>query len=442
MLTPQSKSNYSRCIAVWVILTVSIVVGMGCLGTTTPQQVTEIPSFTPNTTIAAPSAIWQGNLAIFNHPALGLSVDVPGDWYIRPQLTPPDEVGLNICSSPCIEQAISESPSCTQIEISPGPSLVRNLTEARAYVRRRGFIVATEEELSLHGWEAIWFEISTDEAATLTTQPSAYMLILGDDGLVQVIVRGNLGPAKEVVRSIRPIGTKNTTQFELGGHVYDWDFPHAVEMHYAGMNWAKVQVFYDQDTSGIIEAAHARGFKVQLTGLGSPDRINQPDYKQNYANWVAALAAAGADAIEVWNEPNIKREWQSGHISPQAYTEFLCTAYAAIKAANADTAVISAAPAPTGFFGGCGPTGCDDIPWLQGLYEAGAVECIDYIGAHHNAGATSPSERTGRESIFYPPFLVLSIGNRTLLRYLPRHAAGLFYRDGLCVARRCSRVLG
>ncbi|MCK4472849.1 MAG: hypothetical protein KAW49_13795, partial [Anaerolineae bacterium] len=186
--------------------------------------------------------------------------------------------------------------------------------------------------------------------------------------------------------------------FELGGHIRDTGFPYADKMHYAGMNWAKVQVQYGQDASGLIAVAHANGFKIQLSALGSPGMVTQGGFEQGYANWVAGLAAAGADAIEIWNEPNIDREWQIGHISPQAYTNLLCQSYSAIKAANAGTAVISGAPAPTGSFGGiCQPNGgnCDDLPWLAGLRDAGAANCMDYIGAHHNAGATSPSARSG-----------------------------------------------
>jgi len=186
--------------------------------------------------------------------------------------------------------------------------------------------------------------------------------------------------------------------FELGGHIRDWGFPHANQMHYAGMNWAKVQVRYPGDASGIIAAAHASGFKIQISALGPADMVSESNFEQKIADWVAGIAAAGADAIEVWNEPNIDREWQLGHISPQAYTNLLCTAYRAIKAANPSTAVISAAPSPTGSFGGgCQPNGgnCDDLPFLQGMANAGAAQCMDYIGAHHNSGATSPSARTG-----------------------------------------------
>ncbi len=186
--------------------------------------------------------------------------------------------------------------------------------------------------------------------------------------------------------------------FELGGHIRDMGFPYADKMRYAGMNWAKVQVHYGQDASGLVNASHSQGFKIQLSGLGSPSMVTQPNFEQDVANWMAQMAAAGADAIEVWNEPNIDREWQIGHISPQAYTKLLCTAYNAIKAANPGTAVISAAPAPTGSFGGaCQPNGgnCDDAPWMAGLRDAGAANCMDYIGAHHNSGATSPSARSG-----------------------------------------------
>ncbi len=186
--------------------------------------------------------------------------------------------------------------------------------------------------------------------------------------------------------------------FELGGHIRDWGFPYADKMHYAGMTWAKVQVQYPQDASGIIGAAHANGFKIQVSALGPASMVTESGFEQKVADWVAGIAAAGADAIEIWNEPNIDREWQMGHIGPQAYTNLLCASYRAIKNANRNTAVISGAPAPTGSFGGgCQPNGgnCDDIPFLRGMYNAGAAQCMDYIGAHHNSGATSPSARSG-----------------------------------------------
>jgi len=183
--------------------------------------------------------------------------------------------------------------------------------------------------------------------------------------------------------------------FELGGHVRDMGLPYRDLMRYSGMTWVKSQIHFGQDAGWKVAAARAHGFKIQLSAIGGPGMVTEPGFDDKFAAWVGTLAAAGADAIEVWNEPNIDREWQIGMISPQAYTNLLCKSYNAIKAANRNTHVISAAPAPTGFFGGCGPNGCDDKPWMEGLYNAGAARCMDYIGAHHNAGATSPSARIG-----------------------------------------------
>jgi hypothetical protein len=183
--------------------------------------------------------------------------------------------------------------------------------------------------------------------------------------------------------------------FELGGHVRDLALPYADKMHNAGMNWMKVQIHYGEDPAWIVNIAKANGFKIQLSALGSPNMVTEPGFEKKFADWLAGVARTGAEAIEVWNEPNIDREWQIGYISPQAYTNLLCTAYNAIKGVNPNAAVISAAPAPTGYFGGCSPNGCDDQPWMEGLYNAGAANCMDYIGAHHNAGATAPSARSG-----------------------------------------------
>jgi hypothetical protein len=81
------------------------------------------------------------------------------------------------------------------------------------------------------------------------------------------------------------------------------------------MSWIKVQTFAGGDGAGIINMAHGAGFKVLLGVLGDKSRVTDPTYQAEYAQSVAAMAAAGADAIEVWNEPNIDREWPTGQVS-------------------------------------------------------------------------------------------------------------------------------
>jgi hypothetical protein len=173
-------------------------------------------------------------------------------------------------------------------------------------------------------------------------------------------------------------------------------------MKYAGMVWVKRQVRWGpgantNDAAGFITDAHAKGFKILLSVLGDAESLRggAPSAYADYAAFVGNVAALGADAVEVWNEMNIDREWPAGEINPASYTELLKQAYTAIKAKNSNTLVISGAPAPTGYFGGCTGAGCDDALYVQGMVNAGALNYMDCMGIHYNEGVVSPSQTTG-----------------------------------------------
>ncbi len=194
-------------------------------------------------------------------------------------------------------------------------------------------------------------------------------------------------------------GTIAAGIFELGGQTQNLANPDA--MRRAGMNWVKFQHKWSpgDDAAGAlssrIAAAQGQGFKVLFS---IPGQLN-PQTTVNYAAYVdflAQAAALGPDAIEVWNEQNITREWPPGQISGTTYTnEMLIPAYAAIKAANPNVLVIAGAPAPTGFFGGCTPDGCDDWLYVQEMANAGAGNHMDCMGVHYNEGIISPTLREG-----------------------------------------------
>jgi hypothetical protein len=183
--------------------------------------------------------------------------------------------------------------------------------------------------------------------------------------------------------------------FEYGGHVQGFGENAINQMRRAGMTWVKKQVRVGQDYSGVIGAAHANGFRILLGLVGDAGSVVNDAYFDQVAASAALAAAQGADAIEVWNEPNIDREWAAGAISPERYTEMLRRAYNAIKAANPATLVISGAPAPTGFFGGCSGVGCDDNLFVQRMAAAGAVNYMDCVGIHYNEGIIPPSQTSG-----------------------------------------------
>jgi LysM repeat protein len=197
-----------------------------------------------------------------------------------------------------------------------------------------------------------------------------------------------------------PAGNINTG-FELGGHVSSFAYPD--QMRGAGMTWAKIQVVYNQGDApstaqGAIDAARGRGFKILIGTSGNPAQVaaNPTQYYQDFANWLGGVAALGPDGIEVWNEPNIDRQWPSGQISGANYTQMLTAAYAAIKRVNSNVLVISGALAPTGFFGGrCAAGGCDDNIFAQQMAQAGAANSMDCVGIHYNEGILPPSARSG-----------------------------------------------
>ena len=342
--------------------------------------------------------------------------DTPGTYTINGQFG----IGTHVADLGAVQVAVVVEPTATP---EPEPTLIPEPTATPAVVASSG---ATSEAPSpdadavisgpvvnvREGPGTSFRQISYLVAGTplevhAVTPNSTWIRISAPDGTQGWVyaplctIRVNLAdlPVEDIPTPTAPVAPPSAAPpvsgggFELGGHIRSWNY--LSQMGSAGMNWVKVQVHYGQDASGLVSMAHSNGFKIQLSALGSRDMVSQANFHSDYSAWVAGMAAAGADAIEVWNEPNIEVEWPLGQINPTAYTQLLCSAYGAIKNANGGTMVISAAPAPTGYFGGCSGNGCDDLPWLQGLVNAGAANCMDYIGAHHNAGATSPSASSG-----------------------------------------------
>jgi hypothetical protein len=185
--------------------------------------------------------------------------------------------------------------------------------------------------------------------------------------------------------------------WELGGQVSDFSVPD--KMKYAGMTWVKRQIRWAPGltaSAGQITEAHTKGFKILLSVSGNPgDIVNGANFDA-YATYVGELARLGADGIEVWNEMNIDREWPAGQINPATYVDLLRRAYNAIKAKNANTLVISGAPAPTGAEVAFGLDHVwNDDRYVKGMAAAGAANYVDCIGVHYNEGILSPTLSAG-----------------------------------------------
>lgn len=286
---------------------------------------------------------------------------------------------------------------------------------------------------------AVWMPVTLPSAApvtdgpigqwnTATTADGAYALRLHaflSDGteaayLQRPIRVANAGAPVATAAPAEPEGpaivprpsTVNELPLPVGGHMDQMD-PGAAEMiESAGLTWMKWQVRFVVGDDSLIDVirdrinfSHERGFYALISIPGMKDELSamgMAEYAPLYADFVRRVSALQPDALQVWNEQNIDREWPVGMINGAQYVALLRPAYEAIKAADPTIKVITGAPAPTGFFGGCGYGGCDDDVYYQQMAEAGAAGYTDCIGVHYNEGILPPSATYGDPRGEYP----------------------------------------
>jgi polysaccharide biosynthesis protein PslG len=91
-------------------------------------------------------------------------------------------------------------------------------------------------------------------------------------------------------------------------------------------------------------------------------------------------------AYEIWNEPNLGREW-GGQADAVEYVKMLKIAYERIKQADPNAAVVTAGLSPTTAWGENVP----DEDFLKRIYVSGAKPYFDFLGVHA-AGYKAPPE--------------------------------------------------
>lgn len=120
------------------------------------------------------------------------------------------------------------------------------------------------------------------------------------------------------------------------------------------------------------------------------------DELDDYINFVTAVAERYKGRIhvyQIWNEPNIYPEWGERAVNPEAYTEMLCRAYAALKAVDPEIRVMSAALSPTLELS---QRDLNEFIFLQRMYDAGAGECFDIMAAQGYGFFSGPTDQRMR----------------------------------------------
>jgi hypothetical protein len=140
-----------------------------------------------------------------------------------------------------------------------------------------------------------------------------------------------------------------------------------------------------------------------------------PDDMFDYADFVGEMArryAAGSakgtiHAIQIWNEPNLSREWGGTGVEPIIsrrsaieYMSMLRQSYELIKQKDPTKIVISAGLSPTGTSDG---TAQPDDLYLTWLYENDLDEYADAIGVHAPGYGSPPEAAPGSNPNFAHP---------------------------------------
>ena len=178
------------------------------------------------------------------------------------------------------------------------------------------------------------------------------------------------------------------------------------------VGWVKVQVSwklyqpqpdaYAQDRlaelDSLVEAAVNNDMQLLLSVSKAPewsrpttDLDGPPSDYDLYRNFMAFLAdryKGRVAAYELWNEPNLQREWNGSPLSAADLTRLLSAGAAGVRQADPEATVISSAPATTGINDGI--TAIDDRVFLRGMLDAGAGEIVDGIGVHPYGWANPP----------------------------------------------------
>jgi hypothetical protein len=147
-----------------------------------------------------------------------------------------------------------------------------------------------------------------------------------------------------------------------------------------------------------LQDANRRQLKILLSVAKAPawarstqDQDGPPDDPQALANFLNLMFqnfGPTISAVEIWNEPNLSREW-TGKLpfNGAGYMQLFDAGYKAVRAYSSSIQVVTAGLAPTG----ANPGTVDDRTFLRQMYAAGLGRYHDIaLGVHPYSWANSP----------------------------------------------------
>lgn len=181
--------------------------------------------------------------------------------------------------------------------------------------------------------------------------------------------------------------------------------------------WVKTQVSwklheprpgeYDEELFGeldrLVDAAANNNIKLLLSVSKAPEWSRPTteedgppsDYGrfEDFMRYLATRYQGRVAAYELWNEPNLRREWNGEPLEPARLVELTRRGAAGVRAVDPGALIIAAAPATTGINDGINAV--DDRNYFGGMLAAGMAGVVDGFGVHPYGWANPPDSRAG-----------------------------------------------
>lgn len=184
------------------------------------------------------------------------------------------------------------------------------------------------------------------------------------------------------------------------------------QLRQLGVGWVKVQVSWklhqpspDQfseelfsELDQLVDTANANDIRVML-GVAKAPEWSRPTTEEDgppadyalyraFMQLLAARYAGKVAAYELWNEPNLRREWTGTPLDAAVLVELIRFGAEGVRTGDPAALVISGAPAVTGINDGI--TAIDDRVYFREMLAAGVAEVVDGFGVHPYGWANPP----------------------------------------------------
>jgi len=148
------------------------------------------------------------------------------------------------------------------------------------------------------------------------------------------------------------------------------------------------------DVKLLLRLDHPPAWAIEAATVDAPELPVAPETFAGFCSVLADRYKGRVAGYQIWNEPNLAREWGGAVPDPAGYVELLRACYVAIKTVDPAALVISAGLAPTG---SGPPEAMPDVDYLAGIYEAGASAYFDLLGLNA-PGYKAPPEVSPQEA--------------------------------------------